>query len=604
MASSFYDSGDGIHDNPFRDTFDDNDQPPPLASTVSTLSGTTGDDSVGGALSGSAYSGEVPWSTGSDSGAASHDNTFAESEEGHSQGHGAGQSQEGDDNTQQRNEHEQQRHEVRGAGEQAQTGPIQSGSQGESQGESQGASSSAQHGPRPEDPRQAPKGTPQKPVKKYKLSIKVTGLERQGRKDPIIRFDAHTNLPRFRTSTFRDVRRTHGEFVKFFDHLNGANPEVFVPSVPPATTSAGAGSDEDEAAVKANVQLWLDRVTANPILQRDEEFVYFVESDFGYTPMVKRRPPATGLARKAMKQLQPPPDDVAELAAFRPLIKRVYQTGTDATHKLERATKTQRALALAWTDLGARTAHMADSEQHGGMANMWLKLGKTLTHVGDLAMVKATAEMATFGDGVAWVAGDAYVAKEALTNRHILMRELSKAQATTRSRHQQAIRVKGSTSVSPLKVDEAIAALDEATHAEEALTNRLRRCSDNMLLEKNVLIDHIDQDLRRYINNYTLRVIECERRALSAWEAIRADVRAVDANGGLSRLGREATPALRRSALAQSQTPAGDAWTGDRVSRAHPRLQQPVPDDEPEDDDHETAVDARSAASLLAGSTF
>lgn len=45
-----------------------------------------------------------------------------------------------------------------------------------------------------ESPTQAqapvPAPTPVKPVKKYKLVLKITALERQGKKDPIFRFDA------------------------------------------------------------------------------------------------------------------------------------------------------------------------------------------------------------------------------------------------------------------------------------------------------------------------------------------------------------------------------------------------------------------------------
>jgi hypothetical protein len=452
-------------------------------------------------------------------------------------------------------------------------------------------------------------------VKKYKLTTKVTAIERQGKKDPIIRFDAYTTLPRFRTTTFRDIRRTHHEFIKFFEHLDGANPECFVPSVPPASTSAGIGTEEDEVKVKTRIQQWLDRVTSNPILARDEEFIYFIEADFGYSPMVKKKPPATGLARKAMKQFQPPPDEVTELHEFRPLIKRVYQLDLDAGVKLEKITKIRRNLGLAINDFGLKAGNIAEIETHDGMINMWRKLSKTLTSLGDLEAVKATIEAAALGDGLGLVANDAYVAKEALTNRHLLMRELLKAQGNTKSKHQVAVRVKGSTKINPLKVDEAIHALEEATHAEEQLTNKVRRVSENMLIEKNVLMQRIEHDLKGYISEYVLRIIDSERRALSTWESIRMDVRAVDASGGLSRLGREATPASKRSTLAQSQGAKGDSWSGDRQRRATDyndaifKRDKQIPEEVPDSDveigqAQETVVDARNAANLLAGSTF
>lgn len=90
-----------------------------------------------------------------------------------------------------------------------------------------------------------------------------------------------TNLPRFRAPLVRDIRRTHHELVKLQDHLIYANPECFVPALPPPVTSAGAGTEEDEKRMKVELQRWFDIVSANPVLIRDEEMMLFVESDFG-----------------------------------------------------------------------------------------------------------------------------------------------------------------------------------------------------------------------------------------------------------------------------------------------------------------------------------
>lgn len=387
--------------------------------------------------------------------------------------------------------------------------------------------------------------------------------------------------------------------------------------MPPAVTSAGAGTEEDEIKIKKKMQLWLDRVSSNPILARDEEFTYFIESDFGYTPVNKRKPPASGMTRKALKQLQPPPDEVVELAEFRPLVKQLYLTAQDANLKLERVSKSRRNLGLALNDFGTKLNQYSAVEfENQGMAHMWRKLGKVVTAVGDLEAVKATSEASSLGDGLAWVSQDTYVAKEAMTNRHLLMRELSKAQANANSKHQTAVKLKGSTNINPVKVDEAIAVLEEARHSEEQLTKKVRRVTENMLIEKPVLAERLETDITNYIAEYVVRIIESERRALTAWESVRSDVRAADANGGLSRLGRENHPHRRGVPLPQSQTVKGDSWSGDRTARAQDfgdagddfskRAAAPEDDNDPESvlDEEPTLVDARNAASLLAGSTF
>jgi hypothetical protein len=116
-----------------------------------------------------------------------------------------------------------------------------------------------------------------------------------------------------------------------------------VPAVPPATTSAGAGTDEDEARLKTSIQRWLNIVCSNDILIRDEEMVFFVESDFGYSPVVRRKQPATGVRRKMIKQFAPPPDDTPELAAARPIVKAFYLGTMEAEQKLEKVVKHRRS---------------------------------------------------------------------------------------------------------------------------------------------------------------------------------------------------------------------------------------------------------------------
>lgn len=364
------------------------------------------------------------------------------------------------------------------------------------------------------------------------------------------------------------------------------------------------------------------------------------------------------MTRKALKQLNPPYDEVTELAEFRPVIKKLYLTTQETTAKIEKISKTRRNLGLALNDFGSKLAqYSATDVQRPGMVPMWRKLGKLVTGLGDLEAVKATTEAVTLSDGLNEVIQDAYVAKEALTNRHLIMRELAKSQANTKSKHQTAVKLRGSANINPLKVDEAISALEDATHVEENLTNKVRRVTENMLIEKKILSDRMEADIRSYIAEYTVRLIDSERRALSAWESIRPDVRAADSNGGLSRLGREAKPTRRRSDQVKSQSAKGDAWSGDRKTRAKDfgdpslgfrnasagggklgalaedsfvdkgddgtgngdqlgddgldqglgaRRKGPKEDEyeDKEEDDLSTHVDARSAASLLGGSTF
>lgn len=367
-------------------------------------------------------------------------------------------------------------------------------------------------------------------------------------------------------------------------------------------TSAGAGSDEDEYRIKANFQKWLNRVTSNPILMRDEEMMFFIEADFGYSPITKRKAPATGLRRKAIKQLAPPPDDCHDLVSFRPVAKQFYIESEKVREKLERVSKVRRNLGLAQIELGHKFTNLTSLEFQSGMINMWKKLGKTVMSIGDIDGMKSVAETASLADGLSWLSNDAYIVKETLTNRQILIRELISAQSTSSTRHATAARLRSSATINPLRVDEALSSLEDAKQVEAALTAKVNRVTNNLMREKRVWFENTQNDLISYMAEYVRRMIDAERRTLAIWESIRLDIRTADGSGGLSRLGRSELPPVRRSDLVTSQGPKGDGWSGDRRTM-HGNGFVPVYDDDA-DDDGISEVDAKNAAQMLAAATF
>lgn len=286
-------------------------------------------------------------------------------------------------------------------------------------------------------------------------------------------------------------------------------------------------------------------------------------------------------------------------------------------------------LGLAESDFGVKLGGMNVQEPHPGLANAYRKLGKVIQTVGDYHAAQATAEAATIGDPFQYHSQDAFIVKETLTNRQILTREFIQAQEATRSKLNAADRLKASSSVRRDKVDEAISALDDARETEAYLYNKTHRVTQNLLQERRKWFSRTATDLRLSIREFVLREIEAERRTLSVLETVRADIRAIDSSGGLSRLGRESHPVIRRTSLAASQGPKGDAWSGvprraDASTRSTsssfmgklPEENDPeegqqesnatgrtslVGVNEEEDDDR---IDARNAASRLATSTF
>lgn len=224
-------------------------------------------------------------------------------------------------------------------------------------------------------------------------------------------------------------------------------------------------------------------------------------------------------------------------------------------------------LGLAETALGERFAQMHVQETHPGLSHAYRKLGRVVQTCGDYHAAQGTAEATTIGDSLAYHSADAFIVKETLTNRHILLRELIQAEQARRSKENAVTRLKSSTSVKRDKVDEAISAFDEAVGLENQLKAKTSRVTQNLLHEKRKWFDRTSKDVLLSIREYVHREIEAERRMLATLESVRPDIRSIDASGGLSRLGRESVPAARRISMASSQTAKGDAWSGVQRSR-------------------------------------
>ncbi|RUS29314.1 hypothetical protein BC938DRAFT_480805 [Jimgerdemannia flammicorona] len=120
------------------------------------------------------------------------------------------------------------------------------------------------------------------------LRITIIHLDRN-RKDPLYKFDATTNLLRYKRSIFKSVERTYSEFERLHNHLSIVDEECLVPALPLFTTSA-ATPEEDERRARANMQRWFERITIHPRLSKDDELREFIQSDFGFLPQTKPRP--------------------------------------------------------------------------------------------------------------------------------------------------------------------------------------------------------------------------------------------------------------------------------------------------------------------------
>lgn len=447
---------------------------------------------------------------------------------------------------------------------------------------------------------------PERYSNKYLITIKLIAIEKNKPGNPILKFNATVeNLPRFRQSTYKEIRRTFQETTKFNKYLLISNLECFVPPIPNCETSYPTGGEDETKQCLINWQEWFDRITNNPIIIRDDEFVYFIENDFGYSVINTNRKQsvASGLIRKTLKQFKSPYDEYEDLANFRPIIKHYYLTFQKVEKLLEKTNTLEKGLVTNVGELSQKLLALSKVEIiHPGMKNMWEKLARIKSIEAELILVQLYNDMGTLGDGINNLIQEFYEIKEALTNRYLIMRELDQAQQNTRAKHVQANKIKSKSSLDPIKVDEAIRSLEHANKVEDSLQLQVKRISGEMLVERKEMINYTDLKLHKLLKNLSLTKIEHHRKILKHLETIRLDIRIIDERGGLSRLNRENLTDLKHN-LTQSQTNNGDAWS----SRTFRSLKEKVAKQENTIDDNDSGnleIDAKNAANLLGVATF
>ncbi|GEQ72773.1 hypothetical protein JCM33374_g6461 [Metschnikowia sp. JCM 33374] len=447
---------------------------------------------------------------------------------------------------------------------------------------------------------------PERFTRRYSMKLTLRAVEENKPENPILRFDATVKgLSSYRQKEYTNIRRTYSETLKFNKYLQVSNLEVFVPVIPSAQTSYPTGGEDEKKQLMYVWQEWMDRVTSNPILVRDEEFVYFIENDFGYAVINSGRKSAvaSGLIRKTLKQLTVPYDPYRELAEFRPMIKSAYNLGQRLYKALEKNQRNYRHLASLVSELSTKLKGLSQFETvHPGMKNMWEKLSNIAYIQSELAILQSISDMGSLGDGMQALVDDLYEIKEALTNRHLIMREHIQAQSQTRSKHATATKIKSKSSLDPIKVDEALSSLEYATKAEENLHLQVKRISGEMMFERKEAIDFFEKKFQRTLKSFSLSRIDQHRKLLKHLESIRLDVRIIDANGGLSRLNRDNLTQIKHN-LPQSQAEAGDAWTS-RTFRSLSTAKAKSEKLRGHEDGDEENMDPKEAASILGVTTF
>ncbi|KAJ9123924.1 hypothetical protein QFC22_000715 [Naganishia vaughanmartiniae] len=387
------------------------------------------------------------------------------------------------------------------------------------------------------------------PITPY-LKVRITGLERN-RKDLLIRFDANTNLPSFRTNMYRNMQRSYVEFQSFADHLAYANPQTILPALPLPQTSA-ITDDEDDRLVRIALQRWFTRVCEDPVLQQDNEMRSFIESDFGYQPAVKNMThratsSSSGGAFSSISRVfrKGPPDENEDLQIAKAELAKLEDKWAESAKAVAGTSKSRRALAPMLADTGGKMVSLASVESSMDLAAALRRLGKAFEAMGSIAQAQAISDNIILSDSLGYQSLHARQAKDTLIHRTQVLEDAQTASKNAIHKRRAVEKLRGNSRIDSSKVDDAIEEMREvsperdfkysgarllilgirqAQDLDETLARRVAAISTNLRAALQTHSRQAHDDAALMLIEHAKSKIMYEKQLLKELEAVRPEI--------------------------------------------------------------------------------
>ncbi|GAA5951248.1 hypothetical protein JCM21900_004387 [Sporobolomyces salmonicolor] len=354
------------------------------------------------------------------------------------------------------------------------------------------------------------------------VRLRIVGLDRN-RRDIYIKFNAESNLPTFRNSTYRAISRSYAEFMAYVSALSVTCPQSIIPALPLAQTSA-ATDEEDDRLIKSAFQKWAIRLTSDPSVIRDEETRSFIESDFGYTPR-HRKKTASAFAFSRSSRLPGEVDD--PLTSAKMSMARLETAFMDTAKVVERTSKTRRATATAVNELGDQLNTFAMAEGYQPLANGFKRLARSCKVDADLLAIQSINEQVALGDILVYQSANARSAKDTLSNRDGVVEDHRQAAKATIQKRRNIEKLRSASSLKSDRVDEALDELAEAKKHETLLSTRLAAISSHLQpsLTSHSVSTHAD--LLSALAEHARSNLLYEKQRLKEYETLRPEMKAI-----------------------------------------------------------------------------
>ncbi|CBQ70805.1 related to VPS17-vacuolar protein sorting-associated protein [Sporisorium reilianum SRZ2] len=411
------------------------------------------------------------------------------------------------------------------------------------------------------------------------LRVRIQTIEK-AKKDLLVRFDAITNLPHFRASSYPSITRTYRELCLYALALSLSSPAIIVPALPlPSTTASGL---EDTRILRLMLGRWFSRVLAEPALRDHPESRNLIEADFAYSPT----PPGTGSSSAARKRFanamasaasvayggvdatgglpngvlatsasagsrissggfgilglggsskglstsRSVYDDDEDLVAARAEVTRLEMQFADAAEASEKLAHSRRSLTVALTDLSVKLNNLGAVEEirppslRLGLPYVLKRTAYTARSLGELQDALSNTELLTIGDAVAYQSINARAAKEAMLARNALVEEHHNAQKATVNKKREAEHLKMQRNLRADRVDDALEELEEAKRHEHALALHLKKISQELHTSLQGHSRYAHQDLQQALAEHARGSVMFSRQLLKEMKGLKAEL--------------------------------------------------------------------------------
>lgn len=411
------------------------------------------------------------------------------------------------------------------------------------------------------------------------LRVRIQTIEK-AKKDLLVRFDAQTNSPHFRASSYPGVTRSYRELCLYALALSLSSPAIIVPALPlPSTTASGL---EDTRILRLMLGRWFSRVLAEPSLRDHSETRTLIEADFAYQPT----PPGTGSSSAARKRFANAMasaasvayggvdstgglpngvlatsasagsrtssggfgilglggssknlstsrslyDDDEDLVAARAEVTRLEMQFADAAEASEKLAHSRRSLTATLSDLSIKLSNLGAVEEirppslRLGLPYVLKRTAYTARRLGELQDALSNTELLTIGDAVAYQSINARAAKEAMLARNALVEEHHNAQKATVNKKREAEHLKMQRNLRADRVDDALEELEEAKRHEHALALHLKKISQELHNSLQSHSKYAHQDLQQALVEHARGSVMFSRQLLKEMHGLKAEL--------------------------------------------------------------------------------